>query len=236
MNDGLVVILVIVVVGLGIVGAVFAHRQQKQRREQLAALAAGLGWSFEAGPEQAGREAAGAFSAFSRGHSQQRLNTLHGSTKLCGRPAAAMMGDFRYKVTSSNGKSTTTRTYNFSYLIVDVPLSGVPDLAVRREHLLDKIAGAIGFDDIDFESEEFSRKFFVKCPDRRFAYDVIHARMMEFLMADSPFAIEMRGGRICLTDGSSRWDPPKFGESLQWTRKFFDLWPEYLTQKFPARA
>ncbi|MCC6678495.1 MAG: hypothetical protein IT436_15275 [Phycisphaerales bacterium] len=236
MNNGLIVILVIVLLGLGITGAIFAHRQQQKRRQALAELAARLGWTFVPDHERPGRDEYSAFPAFTRGHSQARFNTLAGPVEICGRSAGAVMGDFRYKVTSSNGKTTTTRTYNFSYLIIDIPLPGVPDLVVRREHLLDKLAGALGFDDIDFESEEFSRKFHVTSPDRKFAYDVIHPRMMEFLMSGGRAAVEIRCGRLCLTDGSDCWEPGAFADGLDWTREFFGLWPEYLTQQLTARS
>ena len=64
-----------------------------------------------------------------------------------------------------SGKSTQTHTYRFSYLIAHVPFAGVPALLNRREGMFDKIAGAFGFDDIDYESAEFSRRFQVKSAD-----------------------------------------------------------------------
>lgn len=235
MNDGLAILLVIVMVGLAIAGAVYAYQQQKKRREALARLAARLGWSYDPDSYGPGDECAG-FSAFTRGHSRERFNSMSGSVEICGRRAGGLMGDFRYKVTSSNGKTTTTRTYTFSYLILDIPLPGVADLLIRPENLLDRFAGAIGFDDIDFESEEFSRKFHVKSPDRKFAYDVIHPRMMEFLMAGLPAAIHISGGRLCLTDGSGVWTAEEFDAMIRWALKFFEQWPEYLVKDLAGRG
>ncbi|MEZ5191462.1 MAG: DUF3137 domain-containing protein [Nocardioides sp.] len=37
--------------------------------------------------------------------------------------------------------------------------------------------------DIELESEDFNRAFTVTCSDRKFASDVLHPRMMEFLLA-----------------------------------------------------
>ncbi len=139
------------------------------------------------------------------------------------------MGDFVYKVTRRSGKTTTTHTYRFSYLIVHLPFGRVPDLLIRREGVFDKIAGAFGFDDIDFESSEFSRKFHIKSPDKRFAYDVCHPRMMEYLLQTSPPAIDIENGRCCISDGSRRWEPPQFKATLSWVRTFFDHWPEHVT-------
>ena len=139
------------------------------------------------------------------------------------------MGDFRYKITTHTGKSTQTRTYRFSYLILHLPFDGVPDLLIRREGVLDKIAGAFGFDDIDFESAQFSRRFHVKSPDKRFAYDVIDPRMMEFLLAGDPGTIDIERGRCCVSDGRRRWSPQQYEANLEWISRFFDNWPDHVT-------
>ena len=34
-----------------------------------------------------------------------------------------------------------------------------PEIVIRPEKALDKLVGAVGFEDIDFESHEFSKKF-----------------------------------------------------------------------------
>ena len=60
------------------------------------------------------------------------------------------------------------------------------------------------FDDIDFESDEFSRKFYVQSSDRKFAYDVLHPRMMEFLLQTTPPMIDVEGGALCLSGGRRR--------------------------------
>lgn len=85
-----------------------------------------------------------------------------------------------------------------------------------------------GFDDIDFESVEFSRKFFVKSPDKRFAYDVIHPAMMEFLLASDPPSLDVEQNRCCLFDGMRTWSPEQFRSTLAWARQFFEFWPEHV--------
>ena len=139
------------------------------------------------------------------------------------------MGDFRYRVTQSTGKSSSTTTYRFSYLIVHLPYTALPDLLIRPEGIFDKLAGAFGFDDIDFESSEFSRAFHIKSPDKRFAYDVVHPRMMDFLLATRPPCIDIEQGRCCLSDGRKCWEPDEFKANLTWLERFLSLWPEHLT-------
>ena len=110
-----------------------------------------------------------------------------------------------------------------------LPFGMTPDLLIRPEGLFDKIKGAFGFDDIDFESEEFSRRFHVKSSDRRFAYDVLHPRMMEFLLAVRPVMIDIERGRCCLSDGGRCWKPEGFASRIAFLREFFDRWPDHLT-------
>ena len=86
-------------------------------------------------------------------------------------------------------------------------------LFVRGENLWDKMTSAFGFDDIDFESAEFSRKFFVKSPDRKWAYDVIHQETMELLIRAPRFSLEFAGPHA-MAWRSSRFAPANFEYAL----------------------
>lgn len=228
MGVGLQILIIVVVVVLIAVGAYLGHLQAKKRREALAQLARELGWRFDPSRDTFHDDEYAHFEIFRKGHSRYAFNTLTGTMQINGRPHPAKMGDYHYKVTSGSGKNRRTRTYRFSYLIVQLPFAGVPDLLIRREGIFDKMAGVIGFDDIDFESAEFSRKFFVKSSDKRFAYDVVHPRMMEFLLASPPPAIDLEHGRCCVSDGQRRWKPEQFNSMLSWIAQFIDLWPEHV--------
>ncbi len=229
MDESLKIILiigVIVVIGLG---AYLAWLAERKRRDALAALAQRIGWRFDPSRDGYHDEEYAQFEIFRRGHSRAAYNTLTGDLQVLGRACPGKMGDFTYKVTRQTGKSSSTTTYRFSYLIVHLPFGGIPDLLIRREGLFDKLSGAFGFDDIDFESAEFSRKFHVKSPDKRFAYDVIHPRMMEFLLAGEPPTVDIEGARCCLSDGQRRWEPAEFEQVLEWILRFLKLWPEHVT-------
>ena len=229
MDGPLKIILVLAVIAFVCVIGYFAWLAEKKRREAMAALARRLGWRFDPSRDRDHDEQYAHFEMFRRGHSRAAHNTLTGEVEIDGRHWPAKMGDFTYKVTSHTGKTTTTHTYRFSYLILHLPFARVPDVFIRREGLFDKLADAFGFDDIDFESAEFSRRFHVKSSDKRFAYDVIHPQMMEFLMAHDNRVIDIENGRCCMSDGRHRWEPQEFEERLLWIQQFFDLWPEHLT-------
>jgi len=220
----------LVIVGIVVVGAVayFSWLAEKKRREAMAALAAELGWSFDRTRDRSHDDEYAHFEIFRRGHSRAAYNTMWGELERQGRRWPAKMGDFTYKITTSTGKSTSTQTYRFSYLILHMPWSRVPDLLIRREGMFDKIAGVLGFDDIDFESAEFSRRFHVSSPDKRFAYDVIDPRMMEFLLKGDPPTVDIENRRCCISDGRRRWEPVEFRQKLAWITEFLDHWPKHV--------
>lgn len=233
MPVGLVIVLVVVFLAIAIAGGIYGMKKERERRDALAALAAELGLSFDPARDRSHDEEYAHFEIFRRGHSRVAFNTMQGTLALKTgpepRPHHCKMGDFEYKVTQSNGKSTTTTTYRFSYVILHLPWR-VPDLLIRREGMFDKLAGAMGFDDIDFESAEFSRRFHVKSADKRFAYDVVTPAMMEFLMSHDPPTVDIEHARLCQSDGRRRWSPDEFRASLAWAERFFALWPEHVTR------
>jgi hypothetical protein len=211
-----------------VVGGYFAHRAAVRRQEELRALAARLGWQYDPGKDSAHDDRYGHFSVFKQGGSRYAYNTLRGPLVVDGQTWRAQMGDYHYTTTSHNGKTTTTQTHRFSYLIVTTPFVGTPELTIRREHLFHKIGGFLGFDDIDFESAEFSGRFHVKSTDKRYAYDVVHPRMMEFLLNGDPPIIDVAAGEACFFRTGKTWSAAQFANVLSWSREFFELWPRHI--------
>ena len=103
-------------------------------------------------------------------------------------------------------------------------------LHLRREHLFDKVSEFFGVDDIDFESAEFSRKFYVKSPDKRWAYDVIHARMMEYLLDAPTFSIQFAGSYV-IAWRSSWFGPAEFEAGANLICGILDRLPGYVVQQ-----
>ena len=57
----------------------------------------------------------------------------------------------------------------------------------------------MGFDDIDFESNEFSKRYSVKSKDKKFAYDFCNAQMIDYLLRQEDLIIEVDGNILSLT-------------------------------------
>ncbi len=231
-----IVLVVILVIAAVATAAYFSHKAKLARRAAMAALAAELKMSFDPSERRDFDLLHSQFELFRRGHTKRAYNTLAGTIEVARRHFGAIMGDYRYSITTSNGKTTTTTTYRVSYIILQTPYPDLPSLFIRPEGFMDKIKSAVGFDDIDFESEEFSRKFFVKSSDKRFAYDVVHPRMMEFLMDDRGPVIDIARGAVCLVKGSRQWEPIEFRNNLTYLWQFFELWPEHLLTGLDARG
>jgi hypothetical protein len=230
--EAIVPIILVMTVLLGIaVIAYFNYLQLQKRREAMGDLAVELGWNIDPWPDETHDAQYGHFEIFTRGHSRSAYNTLTGQVRIKESDWPARMGDYTYKITSGSGKNRRTTTYRFSYMILETPFLMAPALLIRPEGFMDKLAGAFGFDDIDFESEEFSRKFHVKSRDKKFAYDVCHARMMEFLLATKPPCVDIERGRCCISDGTRCWEPEQFRATINWVQQFYDQWPDHIVKE-----
>ncbi len=222
---------ILAVIAVAAVIAWYFRSLERERRVALEYLAAELGLSFDSRADGTLHRRY-AHTLFSRGRRRSGYNTLSGPLTLGGRPFYVRMGDYRY--TTGSGKNA--RTHRLSYAVLRVPWIETPHLLIRREGIADKIGGGLGFDDIDFESEEFSRTFWVKSSDRKFAYDVVHPVMMRFLLEGPKPHVEILDDACLLLDGTSRWEPSRFRGWLRWAEAFFERWPEHVTVRFQERS
>lgn len=165
------------------------------------------------------------FRCLHQGHSRYAHNVAHGHWDQ--RPILA----FDYHYVTGHGRDR--QTHQFSAVIVESDVLLQP-LLIRPENLFDKMSAFFGHEDINFESAEFSRRFFVKAPNKRWAYDVIHARTMEFLMANPPFSIQFEPRcAICYRD--RHFKPADFDAACQVTAGLLDRLPDYLVRQQGGR-
>ncbi len=167
-----------------VIGVVFylSYLYEQKRRKLLESWAARRKFNFQSAKDSDFRQRFPTLKILHRGHSRFARNIITGQV----RDRELITCDYQY--TTGHGKNR--RVHNMSMIMIksDYPL--IP-LFIRPEHIFDKVGEFVGLDDIDFESAEFSRTFYVKSSDKRWAYDVIHARMMEFLLAQPRFHIQM---------------------------------------------
>ena len=202
------------------------HAQHSQNKGWFARFSDGVSGDYE---EQ---ETYKPFDVFTRGHGRRPYNTLRGRLNLSlgerpPRECPCLAGDFEY-TTGGGGKSS--HTHRFSYLLVALPdiHRPLPCTLVRPEGLSDRLESALGFDDIDFESVEFSDAFYVTSDDKRFAYGLLDPRMMQFFLDTRPGMLELKRRHLCLGNGEKKWTPAEFEARLRWCGQFLEHWPRQL--------
>lgn len=197
MNGGGILIFLLVA-GVVVTLIVFSVLAARKRREELAALAARLGLNFRSDDGPALAERFEFLDALAQGSNRYAFNVLSGWY----RDQEVLVFDYHFETHSHDSKGRRqTHHHYFSFFILMLP-QHFPELRITREGLLSKIAQAFGYADIDFESAEFSRKFCVRSKDKKFAYDVCHAQMMEYLLANADLSIEIEGQALALAFGS----------------------------------
>jgi len=204
--------------------------QARNRRMALAVVAQRLGLDFDPRADRSTHRAFG-HSLFKKGRSRKATNNIYGVMNICEYPVHVRMADYRYD--TGSGKSRHTHRISFACFLL--PFVGTPDLLIRNEGLGDKLLGGLGFDDIDFESEEFSRRFWVKSREKRHAYDVIHPGMMEFLLNGPTPQVEIVNDVCLVLEGTGRWAPDTFEGAAGWFGEFLQRWPLHLTERLQPR-
>jgi len=212
---------------LVVVLIVFSIQQNRKRQAALAAWAQGRGLSFDPSHDRGFGDRFPEFACFKQGEQNRyALNVMTGEWN--GRRLIAFY--YHYETTSTDSKGRrTTSTWYFSGALIE-PRILLKPLSIRAETIFDKMAGFFGFDDIDFESAEFSRRFCVKSPDRRWAYDVLHARTIEFLLQSPRFTIDFARD-WALVWKSGRFKPQEFEQAIAVVEGVLDRLPDYLVQQ-----
>ena len=197
---------------------VFGILRARRRREAMARLAAELGFEYYPDDPWSLEDKYAMFELFGRGHSRGASNVICG--EVDGRAVVA----FDYRYTTGSGKNKSTHSYQA--LVMGLPIVAA-GLRMRTETVFDRLASWVGWDDIDFESDEFSRRYHVASEDRRFAYDIFHARLIEYLLAcgQAP-GLEMKGPLMVLFE--SQGDAANVRRLFEIGREIVASIPDYV--------
>jgi len=136
---------VFVVLFIAVVLAVIilSYMADRKRREAIRSAAARLGFEFRPGKDRSVARRYEFIDKVRSGRDRYAYNVLQGSYE----DYAVRVFDYHYK--TGSGKST--HHHYLCFYILELPIS-VPELKIGPEGFFSKIAQAIGYDDIDFES------------------------------------------------------------------------------------
>ena len=208
-----------VFIAIAIIGTIYSAIAARKRREGLFELAQRLNLNFDAGKDEEIPERFGFLKQFDEGHDRYAANVISGNYQQNEILA------FDYHYTTGSGKNR--QDHNLSFFILVVRGSHFPQLTIRREGFFDRVAETLGFQDIKFESAEFSKAFCVRSPDKKFAYDVCNAKMMEYLLANRDLSLEIENEVGALVF-DARIAVEQFERDLQRLIEIRSRLPEYL--------
>jgi hypothetical protein len=207
---------------IAIIGSVYSAIAARKRREGLLELAQRLNLNFNAEPDYGLADQFQFLKKLAQGDNRYAYNVLSGKYQNDDIQAF----DYHYQVTTHDKNGSHTTHYRFSFFILQLP-GFFPDLTIRHENFLMKVAEVFGYQDIKFESAEFSKAFNVRSPDKKFAYDVCNAKMMEFLLANRDLSIEIENQALALAFNTCL-STEQIESNLQRLAQIRSLMPDYL--------
>lgn len=192
--------ILVIVVGAALF-AVVAYLSYQARQRRLAALrslAAAKGWQFSPG-DPFGLPHHWDVEPFGSGYARHAENVISGAVR--GWPIVAFDYSYKEDSTDADGDRRTT-TYRFGVCVLRLPVP-LAEVRVSPENLLSRIGQALGFSDIELESEDFNRRYRVSSPHPKFACDVLPPRTMELLLRGESIQFRVYGADvICWHSGN----------------------------------
>jgi hypothetical protein len=223
---GFILILVVGVTAVGLV-AYLSYLSTKKRRLGFQTMARQLGMDYSL------QDPFGLlglpFTLFQKGDGRGIENVLSGSWQ--GLDTRAF--DFWYYEESTDSNGHRSRSYyRFDCAIVPIG-AACPALSIDHENVLTRLADALSFHDIEFEDDAFNKAFNVRGDDRKFANDLVDARMMTWLMAHAgDFAFEVMGNRVLVA--GPKIQPAEIVQVIGTAKAFVDQVPKVVFSLYPV--
>jgi len=190
-----------------------------RRGAALSAMARRVGLSFSPRTDFKVARRFALFEALCQGGNRQACNILRdesGDRRITAFDFYFETGSGKHKRTHYLSAAVLTSQFDFKRLLI------------RPERIMDRVAALAGMEDIDFESHEFSKQFFVRCADRKFVYDLITPEMMALLLKHPGWTIEAKGYDVLFTKGDREFTVGEFHEAITLAGSFLELVPEHL--------
>ncbi|MGH3621231.1 MAG: hypothetical protein ACRDQ5_05490 [Sciscionella sp.] len=175
------IIITAIVIGVGM--TYVKHRQNKKKIAELTRLTQQRGWTYTERDDSLADRFVG--EPFGKGFDRQAWHILRGNHR--GREVLAF--EYVYHEHRGGGDKRHTVTYRNLVASLRTPAPR-PTLELSRKGFGRRLLGIVGVRDLRLESEEFNKAFLIRTENDRFAYDVLHPRMMEWMLSDA------RAGRL----------------------------------------
>jgi hypothetical protein len=211
-------VIIVLFIAFAIVAMVFGFIAAEKRRQAMRDIAAKLGLSFYSAKDKSIARQYEFLDKLRQGHNRYAYNILSGKYH----DHEVRIFDYHYQT----GSGKDTHHYNISFFMLQMPMV-FSELKIGREDFFSKIGQALGYDDIDFESHEFSQKFCVRSKNKKFAYDFCNAQMIEYLLSNPDLTIEVEH-HILAISFNRRLSPENIEPNIERLLKLRSLMPDYL--------
>lgn len=193
---------------------VLAKRWARKRREGFEHYARTWGMSFEAEPESSHRVGFEHLPVFNVGRGRKSINLL------CARRDDFDVQIFDYSYVTGAGRSR--QTHNQTMVVVQGEL-GLPKLEMSPEGFWDRVAAALGGQDIDFASSpEFSRLYRLRGEDEEQIRRVFGPELRSFFERHPDLSVQAEGHAFTVFHPDEQRDlteiRPDIHEALQIAR------------------
>ena len=217
-----IILLFVLFAGVCLAIGYAGYRQQQKRLATLANIAASVGFSFTRG--DADRLVDMPFELFNRGSRRTvecEMGGVHNGVNM-------RIFDYKYYVQGDkNGQ-----WYKFTCGLALIP-AACPRLHITHHRFLSSLGNLFNGRDIQFESDDFNKRFCVKCDDQRFAFSLIDGQMMEWLSQAETFDnVEIVGPWVLYT--GSRLRPENWLGIGAWLDGFHARIPNVVYSQYPS--
>ena len=208
------------------VGAWISFYLKKKRRQALAAAARQLGLEFSLTDPFA--TLSEPFELLRKGDGRGVENMMWGTWQ----DMELHEFDYWYFEESTDSQGHRSKTY-YRFNCVMTPIeASCHRLLIDHENRFTRLADALSFHDIEFESEAFNKEFTVRSPDQKFASDLVDQRMMAWLLEHaSGHSFEVVVDRILCW--RKKCDPVQITHLVGVTKGFKEQIPRVVYELYP---
>jgi hypothetical protein len=186
-------------------------------------LAARLGLRFDSAQSYTLADDYGFLHYLARGQNRYAFNVLSGRYQQ----SEVLAFDYHYEKQAKSADNELSSTHcHLTTAMVLMP-AYFSELRIVPEGLLSKIEEAFGGEDIHFESAEFTRAFRVWSKDKRLAYDVCNARVIDYLLENRDLNIQIQNCTLALVS-DAQWPAKQVESNLERLGEIRSRLPEYL--------
>lgn len=206
--------------------AIISWIEEQKRRRGIIEWAERRGFTFDPGPNHMIESLLPTLAAIRRGDNRYAYDLIFG--EVSGHKWVGC--HYHYQTTTHGSKGQKqTHHHHFSLAAIHVPIH-LKTLDIRPESLLDKFATFFGAEDINFESAEFSRKYHVSSEDRRYAFDVLHARMIDYLLTKPTYSYHYGVNHIVMYKGA-KFTQAEFDDAVEILDQLLNGLPDYFIRQ-----